>query len=223
MYLRYPFPLTLLIVTVLSSAGCDKRQHSPQTDSHNQPADRHLVDDYPAITGGGDINVVVEIPAGTNAKWEVEKDTGRLRWETRNGMPRVVDYLAYPANYGMLPQTLLPEDHGGDGDPLDVIVLGTALDRGLVVTARPVALLKLLDDGEQDDKIVAVLPDSPFGHIHDLSQLMQVYPGVTTILETWFSSYKGPGEMESRGWKNASAAKTVIDTAVMAYAASNKK
>ena len=45
------------------------------------------------------IHVVVEIPAGTNDKWEVDKETGVLRWEQKNGQPRVVQYLAYPAQY----------------------------------------------------------------------------------------------------------------------------
>jgi inorganic pyrophosphatase len=123
--------------------------------------DRHLVRDFPPRTDAGLVNVVVEIPAGTNAKWEVVKESGRLEWEQRGGRPRVFDYLAYPGNYGMVPRTLLPKELGGDGDPLDVIVLGPALERGSVVAVRLIGILELLDGGEQDDKLIAVLPGAP--------------------------------------------------------------
>ena len=65
----------------------------------------------------GLIHFVVEIPAGTNAKWEVDKATGGLHWEQKDGRPRVVQYLAYPGNYGMIPSTSLPYEIGGDGEP----------------------------------------------------------------------------------------------------------
>ena len=90
---------------------------------------RHLVRDLEPRGADGTVNVVVEIPSGTVAKWEVDKDDGSLRWEFEQGRPRVVDYLAYPGNYGMVPRTLLPEELGGDGDPLDVLILGQAVER----------------------------------------------------------------------------------------------
>ena len=73
---------------------------------------------------------MIEIPTGTTAKWEVVKPSGELRWEFDQGRPRVVRYLGYPGNYGMIPRTLLPKEEGGDGDPLDVVVLGPAVPRG---------------------------------------------------------------------------------------------
>ena len=92
----------------------------------------NILTDYPALNeNSGTINVVIEIPAGTAAKWEVDKRDGALRWEIEDGRPRVVRYLGYPGNYGMVPRTLLPEEVGGDGDALDVLVLGPALEHGL--------------------------------------------------------------------------------------------
>ena len=57
-------------------------------------------------------------------------------WEFKDGKPRIVKYLGYPGNYGMVPKTLLPENLGGDGDPLDVIVLGPQVERGSVIKCK---------------------------------------------------------------------------------------
>jgi len=54
----------------------------------------------------------------------VKKPDGIMKWAFEDGKPRVIKYLAYPGNYGMIPRTLLPKELGGDGDPLDIIMLG---------------------------------------------------------------------------------------------------
>ena len=140
-----------------------------------------------------------------------------LEWRTLDSGRRVVDYLAYPGNYGMVPRTLLPEALGGDGDPLDVLILGSALPRGSVVPARVVAVLKLLDDGEQDDKLIAVPTDGPFSKVTDLASLESSFANAAKIVELWFTSYKGAGEIESKGWGDARAAIKVLDAAVVAF------
>jgi len=60
----------------------------------------------------------------------------------------------------MIPQTLLSKENGGDGDPLDVIILGPSISRGSVVKAHLIGVLKLLDGGEQDDKLIAIIDNS---------------------------------------------------------------
>ncbi len=178
---------------------------------------KHFVQDYPPTDSSGNLNVVVEIPAGTNDKWEVDKTTGKLKWEIKKGKPRVVMYLGYPGNYGMVPRTLLSKDVGGDGDPLDVIIIGPAVPGGSVVKARPIGVLKLLDDGEQDDKIIAILLDSPLVAVSTIDDLWHEYKGITGILEIWFSNYKGPGRMLSKGFGSLAEAQLVINAAVEAY------
>ena len=178
-------------------------------------ADRpSFVDGYPAFPDADPTSAlfhfVVEIPAGTNDKWEVDKETGGLHWEEKDGRPRVVQYLAYPGNYGMIPSTTLPEAIGGDGDPLDVLLLGPALERGSVVVARPIGVLRLLDGGERDDKILAVREEGPLSDVRNLSMLDSRYAGARTIIETWFTSYKGPGKMTSDGFGEAEEALAVI-------------
>lgn len=165
---------------------------------------------YPAIPHEGMATAVIEIPAGTNAKWEVEEPGSRIAWEIVDGSPRVVQYLAYPANYGMIPRTRLPREAGGDGDPLDVIVLGAALPRGSVMYVRPVGVLRLLDDGERDDKIVAVQTVGPLSEVTTFAALESGYPGLTDIVRIWFTSYKGPGRLESSGYGDEEAAMAVV-------------
>jgi len=186
-------------------------------DQYTLAGEKHLFLDYSAIDSSGNINVVVEIPTGTNAKWEVDKTTGHLKWGFKKGKPRVVSYLGYPGNYGMVPRTILPIELGGDGDPLDVVVIGPAIPRGSVVQARPIGVLKMLDDGEQDDKIIAVLPNSDLGKISSIEELTGEFRGIAEILEIWFSNYKGPGKMKSKGFGSVADATSIIESAVAAY------
>lgn len=186
-------------------------------DPYTHPSAANYLVDFAPLAGDGDIFVVVEIPTGSNAKWEVTKPDGKLRWEFRKGKPRVVRYLGYPGNYGMVPQTLLPETAGGDGDPLDVIVLSPAAERGSVIKAKLIGVLKILDDGEQDDKLIAVQEGTPLYSVNSIEELNAGFPGVTRIVETWFSNYKGPGEIESLGYGNEEQARSILKTAIEAF------
>lgn len=178
------------------------------------PMHRHLdfYRDFAAQNADGTVNAVTEIPAGTNDKFEVAEDTGRMCWELKNGVPRVIKYLGYPANYGMVPRTL-----GGDGDSLDVLTLGKFERRGAVVKAKVIGVLHLLDGGDVDDKLIAVLPGTDFYAYDDLSALEAHYAGLSTILATWFENYKGPGELQSLGFGDAAEARQVLDAAKAAY------
>lgn len=196
--------MAVVLMLALMVAGCAFEDLTPGRN-------RNYHTDFPAIPEPGLINVVVEIPAGTNAKWEVT-EAGKLEWDIQDSTPRVVQYLPYPANYGMIPRTLLPKTMGGDGDPLDVVLLGPARERGSVVQARPVGILLLRDDGERDDKILAVLLSGPLSDVLDLADLQVRFPGSTSIIETWFTNYKGPGRLESGGFAGVEAAlETVVE------------
>lgn len=173
--------------------------------------------DFPPSPSEGLVNAVIEIPAGSNQKWEVSKTTGHLEWEVVSDTLRMVPYLPYPANYGMVPQTWLPEELGGDNDPLDIIVVGPRLDRGTVAAVRLVGVIKMTDRGEQDDKLIAVDPESWFRHVHTLEDLQSAFPGITEILVTWFGSYKGPGMVIIESVGNEVEAWRIFNEAVKAY------
>ena len=214
---------TLLPLCCLAAACGGLSDESPHGSSRRAP---HYVDDFPARTPGGDVNVVVEIPAGTDAKWEVTKPEGELRWQFKNGVPRVVQYLGYPGNYGMIPRTILPKSAGGDGDPLDVLVLGPAVARGSVIPVRVIGVLELLDSDERDDKLLAVALDTPLGDVTSLAELNARFPGVATIVQTWFENYKGVDQagqphMVAQGYGDVDRAEAILQAAIEAYAATH--
>ena len=218
--------VSLTTISIIVLSGCVTTGHVEfsshevslkMKDQYTLTGKKHLLHDYPPVDSFGNINVVVEITTGTNEKWEVDKTTGYLKWEIKKGKPRVVSYLGYPGNYGMIPRTLLPKKFGGDGDPLDVIIIGAAVPRGSIVSVRPIGVLKLLDDGEQDDKIVAVMLNSELGSVLSIKELNQKFKGVAEILQTWFSNYKGAGRLQSRGFDSVAGAQVVIKTAIKAY------
>lgn len=201
------------IAATAFSASADLSPEYTARDGGTLIATGTPIERIPARNADGSINALIEIPAGTNAKWEVRKQDGALAQELEDGRPRVVAYLPYPANYGMIPRTLLAVAEGGDGDPLDVIVLGPALARGTVVRVRMIGVLRLMDGGERDDKLIAVGMNSPFESVRDISDLESDFPGVTSILETWFSNYKGRGVLESGGFEDAKSANEILERA----------
>jgi inorganic pyrophosphatase len=193
------------------------------TDDFNITGEVPLMEMSPR-NDNGTIRAIVEIPTGTSAKWEVSKENpNSVYWELKNDAPRIVNYLGYPGNYGSIPGTALPKELGGDGDPLDVIILGQAAPRGEVVDVRLIGVLKMLDGGEQDDKLIAVLTEnSPFAKIESMAQLDSTYPGVREIIGTWFANYKGPdGGMESQGFAEAAVAHEVFEAAAAQYKPTN--
>lgn len=128
------------------------------------PYTMHPWHDLPA---GRDINeafnVVIEVPRGGTVKYELDKKTGLIR------VDRVLySAVYYPANYGFIPRTL-----GGDGDPIDVLVLmDEPVDPLSVLRARAIGMLPMVDDAGEDEKIIAVCVDDPgFAEYEKLSDL----------------------------------------------------
>lgn len=177
----------------------------------------NLLTDFSPKFKDGDINVVIEISAGTLEKWEVNKHNGNLEWDKINNIPRVINYISYPANYGMIPRTLLPKEQGGDGDPLDVIVLGTAIKRGKIIKSKLIGVMYLIDKGEQDDKLIAIAENSPLYNVNNITELNEKYNGVTQILKLWFSNYKGFGKMKFKGFGTKKEAKKIVEYAIKQY------
>ena len=174
--------------------------------------------DIPVYTEDSLVNIVVEIPAGCNQKWEVNKQTGFLEWERINDDSlRVIRYLPYPANYGMIPRTWLPETEGGDNDPLDVFLLGERVDRGSIIPARIIGIIRMLDRGQQDDKLIAVPVDDWHYEISTLDQLNEQFSGAVSVLIIWLSNYKGEGVVDFQGLDDEKAAKKVLLKSISAF------
>lgn len=177
----------ILVLLILLYACCDPgRVENTEDNSIN------FLHDIPAFTPDSLVNVVIEIPAGSNKKWEVNKATGHIEWEQVSPDSfRVIDYLPYPANYGFVPQTLVSEASGGDGDPVDVFVLGERIERGNVLPCRIIGFIEMTDDGKDDSKFIALPVETHWKKVNTLQELNQYYPGVLDILRIWLSNYKG--------------------------------
>jgi inorganic pyrophosphatase len=184
--------------------------------------ERSFMTGYDPVNVDGTVNVVIEIPAGTTAKYMVDLKSGMIELEQKNGLPRYVQYLGYPCNYGNIPRSILLKSKGGDGDAVDALVLGPSVPTGSVVRGRAIGMLSLLDTGEKDDKVVVVMENSPFASVRSIEELDRRFPGVTTILQTWFTSYKGRDKdgkllLSSTGFKGRAETIKFIGDAVLDY------
>lgn len=153
------------------------------------------------------IVAVIEIPAGSNDKVEINKETQVFETD------RKVFYLPYPANYGFVPGTMSDPEKGGDGDPLDVIYLSTRVQTGSVLEGYPIATLRLVDRGEEDAKLLVIPKDSSLRVLSCLTWecIQTQYPQVPQLIEAWFLSYKGIGVTVSEGWADSTQTRQIIE------------
>jgi inorganic pyrophosphatase len=122
---------------------------------------------------------VIEIPLGSNVKYELDKASGLIK------MDRVLySAVYYPANYGFIPRTL-----GEDDDPLDVLVLCQEPVAPLtIVQARVIGVMTMTDAGKPDHKIVAVATEDPeFNRYHEASEIP---PHKLRMIRRFFQDYK---------------------------------
>lgn len=154
------------------------------------------------------VNAIIEIPNNTRAKYELDKETGLLK------MDRVL-YSShyYPENYGFIPRTYC-EDH----DPLDIVVLSQiAIVPMCLVSAKVIGVMRMLDGGELDDKIIAVAcEDMSVDHINDVSELPAHFK---RELKNFFENYK---KLENKTVKveefqSADVAKEIVKKSIADY------
>lgn len=153
-------------------------------------------DDVPKV-----INVIVEIPKGSQDKYEYDKRFNIIRLDRVLFSP-----FHYPGDYGFIPQTV-----SSDGDPLDALVLVTnPTYPGILLKTRPLGMLRMSDGGRIDDKILCVSYDDPrFKHCKDIKDLEE---HVLKEIMHFFKVYK---ELEKKpvriiGWKDSREAKKII-------------
>jgi len=165
----------------------------------------------PVFTAKG-LDVVIEIPAGTNHKIEYNSSSNQFENDQIDGKTRVIDFLPYPGNYGYIPSTHMDKKRGGDGDALDVLLISESLPTGTTVPTIPIAALVLKDKGEIDTKIIVVPADSTYRVIEstDYQDFLIRYNAAHHIIQEWFMSYKGLGKMELIGWQDEQYAKAEI-------------
>lgn len=157
-----------------------------------------------------EINVIVEIPRGSQNKYEFDKDTKVIKLDRVLFSP-----MYYPGDYGLIPQTL-----GEDKDPLDALVLVTnPTYPGILIPSKPIGALSMIDNGEGDDKILCVpVNDVRLSQYTDVNEIPEA---VRNEMGHFFETYK---QLEGKkvvvnGWKNASEAREIIQQAIARYKA----
>lgn len=149
-------------------------------------------------------NVVVEIQKGGQVKYEYDEQWHEIKVSAifKNG-------FGFPFDYGYVPET-----RGGDGDHLDVFVLGSqSVQMGAIVQCRPIGMIELIDRGEKDDKILAIpLNDLGFQNIEKLEDLPFDY---RSIFETFFKelAIQRNKTMEIKGYKDKSVVSQELELA----------
>ncbi|WP_033227860.1 inorganic diphosphatase [Nesterenkonia sp. F] len=154
-------------------------------------------------------DVTIEIPAGSRVKYEIDHETHRLRLDRVLYTP-----MQYPTHYGYFDETL-----GEDGDPLDALVYlpGVDLIPGVVVEARPIAVLNMTDDGGGDAKLVCVPDDKRFDAFQELEDLDE---WVRSEIEHFFTRYKDlePGKWVTiEGWQGREEAEAELQRSIERY------
>jgi len=155
-----------------------------------------------------EINVIVEINKGSKNKYEIDKETGMI------ALDRVAHTAQdFPFDYGFVPKTLWD-----DGDALDVIMLTTyPLQPGILVRVRPVAIMHMIDDGDSDDKIIAVPLGDP--RWDEVKNLADINKHTIKEMEHFYSTYKKiqKKEVKVTGFEDKKAAEDAIKRSLELY------
>lgn len=154
------------------------------------------------------INGIIEIPKNSRAKYELDKDSGLLM------LDRVLySSVYYPANYGFIPQT-----YCDDKDPLDILVLSQIEVVPLcIVPAKVIGVMRMLDQGEADDKIIAVAQhDMSWNHYNDISELPDHFKNE---IQNFFEDYKKLEHktVKVRDFMDKTVAQEIVRQAIVDY------
>ena len=154
------------------------------------------------------VYALVEVPKGSQNKYEYEKDLGIFAIDRVLYSP-----VQYPTDYGLIPQT-----YYDDGDPLDImVVMDEPTFSGCLIAVRPIGLMRMIDSGDNDDKILAVPDKDPmYAEVTDISDLP---PHKMRAIGHFFTVYK---QLEGKktdvtGWEGAESAKNAIMHSIKLY------
>lgn len=156
-----------------------------------------------------EVYCLVEIPMGTSNKYEYDKELGVFK------LDRVLySSIFYPTEYGIIPRTWCKDE-----DPLDIMVISSfSTFPGCLLVARPIGLVRMIDSGEQDDKIIAVSKNDP--RFKTYEGLNNLTPHFRKEIKDFFENYaklQPNKKIKVEGWSNREAAWKRIKTCIKAY------
>ena len=154
------------------------------------------------------LTAVIEVPMGSNVKYELDKKSGMIKVDRT-----LFSAVYYPANYGFFPRTYCDDKH-----PLDVLVLGKeALVPLCLVRVKPIGMMKMIDQGQLDDKVIAVqYDDQEFCHYDSIDELP---PHILLQVQRFFEDYKilEKKAVKVEGFLSKEDALRVIKESIEAY------
>lgn len=157
---------------------------------------------------------VIEVPRGSNVKYELDKQTGLIKVDRT-----LYSSVFYPANYGFFPRT-----YCDDNDPLDVLVLGQeTLVPLCLVDAKPIGIMRMTDQGESDDKIIAVqVSDQEYNHYDSIGELP---PHKLKMVQRFFEDYKTleNKQVTVNGFQDKAIALKVVEESIQSYKDNREK
>lgn len=177
-----------------------------------------MVDLWKELSAGSnppeEVNLVVEIPKGSKNKYEYDKELGVIR------LDRVLhDPFRYGWDYGLVPKTL-----AGDGDPADGLVLmDDSTFPGCVIPVRPIGIMHMVDQGEEDEKIIFVALKDP--STKDIKDIRDLPKKTLDEIKEWFSNYKKKENkvVEVSGFDGADKAKAFILQSIELYSKNHRE
>jgi inorganic pyrophosphatase len=157
-------------------------------------------------------NVIIEIPMNADpVKYEVDKESGAIFVDRFMSTS-----MHYPTNYGYVPNTI-----SGDGDPVDVLVITPVpLIPGVVVTCRPIGILKMTDEAGEDGKVLAVPTDKILSIYTQWQKPEDLNPLRLKTIAHFFEHYKDLEEgkwVKINGWEGPESAKKEISDGITNY------
>ena len=170
----------------------------------------NLIHDIAPSEGGGIYRMVVENPRGAEGKYELNKELGIVELDRILAAP-----MPFPFEYGFIPGTW----SCFDDDPLDIMaIMPIATFPGCLLDVRVIGMFRMMDTGEEDNKILAVCKgDETFKQVHDLDEMPSMY---LKKIEFFWENYKKLSPKKSTdglGWSSRGVAEKYIEESIKCY------
>ncbi|MBF9255239.1 inorganic diphosphatase [Pontibacter sp. 172403-2] len=154
----------------------------------------------PTYSGARQLQAVIEVPAGSSHRLIYNRETKEFVNDKKAGLDRVIPFLPYLANFGFIPSTEI----SSNGNGLKILVIAESREPGTVMEVIPLGVMQLETAGELEHVVVAVpaRPSEQLISATDFASFSKQYPGIKSILQTWFTHYNPTAHTTFVGWRN---------------------
>jgi len=167
----------------------------------------------PATSAGGNLQAVIECPAGSNLTIFYCQSHRRFHVEMNEENEKKVDYLPFPVNHGFVPSTLFSREEGAEGKMVDILVICDRLETGTVLEVIPLGIMILKDEAETFYQVISI-PANLSGQVITASSLTELnlkYPSITGIIGEWYTHSDKSRNLTLLGWEDEQVARQFVD------------